>query len=53
MRVGVQRQQTLLAATERALWRHDNAFLLTNESEADFGIAHKQWGVFLDWLRTC
>ena len=30
----------LLGTTERALWRYDNAFLFTNQSEVDFGIAH-------------
>jgi hypothetical protein len=38
MSVGVQRQQTLLVTTECALWRYDNAFLFTNQSEVDFGI---------------
>jgi len=27
---------------ERALWRCDNAFLFTNQSEVGFGIAHVQ-----------
>jgi len=40
MRVGVQRQQTVLVTTERAFWRYDNAFLFTNQSEVDFGVAH-------------
>jgi len=26
--------------TECVLWRYDNAFLFTNQSEVDFGIAH-------------
>jgi len=30
----------LLVTTERALWHYDNAFLFTNQSEVDFGIAH-------------
>jgi hypothetical protein len=30
---------TLLVTTERALWRYDNAFLFTNKSGVDFGIA--------------
>jgi len=29
----------LLFNNERALWRYDNAFLFTNQSGADFGIA--------------
>jgi hypothetical protein len=39
MRVGVQQKQTLRVTTERALWHYDNAFLFTNQSEVDFGIA--------------
>ena len=38
MTVGVQRLQTLLVTTERALWRYGNVFLFTNQSEVDFGI---------------
>jgi hypothetical protein len=38
MRVGVQQQRTLLVTTECALWRYDNAFLFTNQSEVDSGI---------------
>jgi hypothetical protein len=30
----------LLVTTECALWRYDNAFLFTNQSEVDFGIAY-------------
>jgi len=30
----------LFCATERAVWRYDNAFLFTNQTEVDFGIAH-------------
>ena len=40
MQVGVQQKQTLLVTTEHALWRYDNAFRFTNQSEVDFGIAH-------------
>jgi len=29
----------LLVTTEHALWRYDNAFLFTNQSDVDFGIA--------------
>jgi len=29
----------LLVITERAIWRYDNVFLFTNQSEVDFGIA--------------
>jgi hypothetical protein len=29
----------LLVTTELVLWRYDNAFLFTNQSEVDFGIA--------------
>jgi len=29
----------LLVNTERALWRYDNVFLFTIQSEVDFGIA--------------
>jgi hypothetical protein len=39
MSVGVQRYQILLVTTECALWRYDNAFLFTNQSEVDFGIS--------------
>jgi hypothetical protein len=28
-----------LVTTEHALWRYDNAFLFTNQTEVDFGIA--------------
>jgi len=30
----------LLVTTECVLWRYDNTFLFTNQSEVDFGIAH-------------
>jgi hypothetical protein len=39
MRVGVQRQETLLVTTELVIWRYANAFIFTNQSELDFGIA--------------
>jgi hypothetical protein len=39
MRFGVQRQQTLLVTTELVIWRYANAFIFTNQSEVDFGIA--------------
>jgi hypothetical protein len=39
MRVGVQRQQTLLVTTELVIWRYANAFIFTKQSELDFGIA--------------
>ena len=38
MRVLVQQEQKFLVINERALWRYDNAFIFTNQSEADFGI---------------
>ena len=38
MRVRVQQEQKFLVTTERALWRYDNAFIFTNQSEVDFGI---------------
>jgi len=31
--------------TELALWRYDNAFLVTNQSEVDFGIALVIWRI--------
>jgi hypothetical protein len=40
MRVGVQRQQTLLVTTELVIWRYANAFIFINQSELDFGIAY-------------
>jgi len=40
MRVGFQRQQTLLVTTERGLWRYDKALLFTNQSEVGFGTSH-------------
>jgi hypothetical protein len=40
MRFGVQRQQTLLVTTELVIWRYANAFIFTNQSEFDFGIAY-------------
>jgi hypothetical protein len=40
MRVGVQRQQTLLVTTELVIWRYAHAFIFTNQSELDFGIAY-------------
>jgi hypothetical protein len=40
MRFGVQRQQTLLVAAELVIWRYANAFIFTNQSELDFGIAY-------------
>jgi hypothetical protein len=39
MRFGVQKQQTLLVTTELVVWRYANAFIFTNQSEVDFGIA--------------
>ena len=39
MRVRVQREQTLLVTTEHVIWRYANAFIFTNQSELDFGIA--------------
>jgi hypothetical protein len=39
MRDGVQRQQTLLVATELVILRYANAYIFTNQSELDFGIA--------------
>jgi hypothetical protein len=39
MRVGVQREQTLLVTTELVIWRYANAFFFTNQLEIDFGIA--------------
>ena len=38
MRVCVQQKQKFLVTTERVLWRYDNAFTFTNQSEVDFGI---------------
>ena len=38
MRVRVQQEQKFLVTTELALWRHDNAFIFTNQSEVDFGM---------------
>jgi hypothetical protein len=40
MRFGVQRQQTLLVTTELLIWRYADAFIFTNQSELDFGIAY-------------
>jgi hypothetical protein len=40
MRFGVQRQQTLLVTTELVIWCYANAFIFTNQSELDFGIAY-------------
>jgi hypothetical protein len=40
MRVGDQRQQTLLVTTELVIWHYANAFIFTNQSELDFGIAY-------------
>jgi hypothetical protein len=40
MKFGVQRQQTLLVTTELVIWRYANAFIFTNQSELDFGIAY-------------
>jgi hypothetical protein len=39
MRVGVQRQQTLLVTIELVIWRYSNEFIFTNQSELDFRIA--------------
>jgi hypothetical protein len=39
MRVGVQREQTLLVTTELVIWRCVNAFFFTSPSEVDFGVA--------------
>ena len=38
MRVRVQQEQKFLVTTKPALWRYDNAFIFTNQSEVDFGI---------------
>ena len=38
MRVRVQQEQKFLVTTERALWRYDNSFIFTNQSEVQFGI---------------
>ena len=38
MRIRVQQEQKFLVTTERALWRYDNAFIFTNQSDVDFGI---------------
>ena len=38
MRVRVQQEHKFLVTTERALWRYDNAFIFTNQSEVDTGI---------------
>jgi hypothetical protein len=43
MRFGFQRQQTLLVTTELVIWRYANAFIFTNQSELDFGIAYHQY----------
>jgi hypothetical protein len=40
MRFVVQRQQTLLVTTELVIWRYANAFIFTNQSEVDFGLAY-------------
>jgi hypothetical protein len=48
MRVGVQRQ-TLLVTTELVIWRYANAFIFTNQSELDFGIALVH--IFTDYLK--
>jgi hypothetical protein len=40
MRFGVQGQQTLLVMTEFVIWRYANAFIFTNQSELDFGLAY-------------
>jgi hypothetical protein len=40
MRFSVQRQQTLLVTNELVIWRYANAFIFTNQSELDFGIAY-------------
>jgi hypothetical protein len=40
MRFGVQRQQTLLVTTELVIWSCANAFIFTNQSELDYGIAY-------------
>jgi hypothetical protein len=45
MRVGVQRQQTLLVTTELVIWRYANAFIFTNQSELDFGIDPYKWDI--------
>jgi hypothetical protein len=39
MRVGVQKQQTLLVTTELVIWCYAKAFIFTKQSELDFGIA--------------
>jgi hypothetical protein len=44
MRFGVQRQQTLLVTTDLVIWRYANAFIFTNQSKIDFGIAYVQCG---------
>jgi hypothetical protein len=44
MRFGVQRQQTLLVTSELVIWRYANAFIFTNQSELDFGIAYVTLG---------
>jgi hypothetical protein len=51
MRFGVQRQQTLLVTTELVIWRYANAFIFTNQSELDFGIAYVYWQVALKQKR--
>jgi hypothetical protein len=41
MSVGVQRlKKTLLVTIKCGLWRYENAFIFTNQSEVDFGIAY-------------
>jgi hypothetical protein len=40
VRFGVQRQQTLLVTNELVIWRYASAFIFTNQSELDFGIAY-------------
>ena len=53
MRIRVQQEQKFLVTTERALWRYDNAFIFTNQSEVDFGITLVQTkpGIFQDLPR--
>jgi hypothetical protein len=36
------RRSAILVTTECALWRYDNAFLFTNQSDVDFGNAYVQ-----------
>ena len=40
IRVCVQQEPKLLVSTKRTLWRYDNAFIFTNQSEVDFAIAY-------------